>query len=353
MKKINLKVNKKTKVVMSVILITVTAGGAMAAYSYNNHLEQLKIEQKTVETYGVSGKEKIFMNGIVLPIKSKKLFVNPEEGILDEIIVSNEQHVKKGEPIFTCKNQDKLKESSELENQLFKKRKELHSTEDEEIRKNISLEIEELKSNIKELKKNIYSTVYAPFSGKVYINDSNEDGNSPVATLDSTEFYVKAQVNERDSYKVQVDQDAEVTTIANKSKYYGTITYISSRPYEGSDTDQSFGFDSNMTKYGINIKLNKQENLKSGLNAQIVVSHGTSDKKIPYGALEMEGDKSYVYKIVDNKAVKTEVKVSSENGDFAFISNGLEEDDTIIKSLAGKNIENGQSVYIDSNGILQ
>ena len=106
-----------------------------------------------------------------------------------------------------------------------------------------------------------------------------------------------------------------------------------------------------MTKYGLNIKLDTQSNLKSGLNAQIVVLHGTDDKKIPYEALEIDGDKSYVYKIVDNKALRTQVAISSENGDFAFISKGLKEDDVIIKSLVDKKIEDGQEIYIDRFGM--
>ena len=352
MKRPNL--NKKQKIVLSIVTLAITIGGPVAAISYSKHLKEQKIMQSTVEIYDVSGKEKIFMNGKVLPAKSEKLFVSSDQGKLDKIQVNNEQYVEKGTPIFTCKNQDQLKEIKSLDSQLSTKKRELSYLTDDESKETINLELEEINNNIKELKKTAYSTVYAPFNGRVYINDEiSGEESSYVAIIESTEFYVKAKVNERDSYKLKVHQNAEVTTIANKEKHYGAISYISSRPYEGNDGEQSFGSDSNMTQYGLNIKLDNQNNLKSGLNAQIVVSYGSDDKKIPYGALEIDGKKNYVYKIIDNKAYKTEVTVASENGEFAFISKGLKEDDVIIKSLIDKKIEDGQKVYIDRLGFVQ
>lgn len=347
-----IKLNKKQKIIFSILTLGITIGGSVTAISYRKNLKEQKIMESTVEMYDVSGKEKIFMNGIVVPTKSEKLFLSADQGKLDKIQVNNEQYVEKGTPIFTCKNQDKLTEILSLESQLETKKKELSYISDDENKNMANIEIEELKNNINELKKTAYSTVYAPFNGRVYINDETiGEESSYVAIIESTEFYVKAQVNERDSYKVKVHQNAEVTTIANKEKHYGSISYISNRPYESNDGEQGFGNDSNMTKYGLNIKLDTQNNLKSGLNAQIVIEYGTDDKKIPYEALEIDGDKSYVYKIVDNKALRTQVVVSSENGDFAFISKGLKEDDIIIKSLVDKKIEDGKEIYIDRFGM--
>lgn len=259
MKRPNLNLNKKQKIVLSICILTITIGGPITTISYINHLKEQKIIQSTVETYDVSGKEKIFMNGKVVPIRSEKLFVSPNQGILDKIHINNEQYVEKGTPIFTCKNQEHLNQIKVLESQISAKKRELPYITDDESKEMINLEIEEMSNTIKELKKSTYSTVYAPFNGRVYINDEiSEEVNSYVAIIESTEFYVKAQVNERDSYKVKVHQNAEVTTIANKEKYYGSISYISSRPYEGNDGEQSFGVDSNMTKYGLNIKLDNQ-----------------------------------------------------------------------------------------------
>lgn len=347
-----IKLSKKQKIILSILTLGITIGGSVTAISYRKNLKEQKIMESTVEMYDVSGKEKIFMNGIVVPTKSEKLFLSADQGKLDKIQVNNEQYVEKGTPIFTCKNQDKLTEILSLESQLETKKKELSYISDDENKNMANIEIEELKNNINKLKKTAYSTVYAPFNGRVYINDETiGEESSYVAIIESTEFYVKAQVNERYSYKVKVHQNAEVTTIANKEKHYGSISYISNRPYESNDGEQGFGNDSNMTKYGLNIKLDTQNNLKSGLNAQIVIEYGTNDKKIPYEALEIDGDKSYVYKIVDNKALRTQVVVSSENGDFAFISKGLKEDDVIIKSLVGKKIGDGQEIYIDRFGM--
>lgn len=50
--------NKKQKIVLSIVTLVITIGGTVIAISYSNHLKEQKIMQSTVEMYDVSGKEK-------------------------------------------------------------------------------------------------------------------------------------------------------------------------------------------------------------------------------------------------------------------------------------------------------
>lgn len=348
MKQLNLHLSKKQKIILIVCILIIIIGGIAGFISHNKYLKEQKIIQNTVETYNISGKEKVFMNGTVVPVKSEKLYSPENYGKVIKININNEQYVEKGTAIFTCEDEEKLKEIKFLKTQISRKKKELEFL-DEESRKNVNSEIESLNNKIKELNESLYKTIYAPFDGNVYINDerSFENSNSYIAIIESKDFYVKAQVNERDSYKVKTNQTVQITTVANKQKYYGTISYISSRPYENNNEEQNFGSDSNMTKYKINIKLENQSNLKNGLNTQIVVLCGTDDKKVPYDALEIDGNKKYVYKVVGNKVYKTLVTVSGEKENFVIISKGLKENDVIVKSLVNKKIKDRQEVYIN------
>ena len=87
-----IKLNKKQKIIFSILTLGITIGGSVTAISYRKNLKEQKIMESTVEMYDVSGKEKIFMNGIVVPTKSEKLFLSADQGKLDKIQLNNEQY---------------------------------------------------------------------------------------------------------------------------------------------------------------------------------------------------------------------------------------------------------------------
>ncbi|MGL5315450.1 MAG: efflux RND transporter periplasmic adaptor subunit, partial [Peptostreptococcaceae bacterium] len=264
---------------------------------------------------------------------------------LSEIKVEDKAYVEKGAPLFTCKNSSQIKEIESLKSQISDKTKEKSSASDEEAKKSIDEEIKQLNKQISELNKTAYSTVYAPFSGNVYLNEKSDDV-SYVMTLETIELYIKGQTNERDSYKISVNQGVEITAIATNDKYNGKIIEISNRPYEGEDLSQGYGSDSNMTKYEVKISLDSQGNLKNGLNVQIVALSGTTATKVPNVSVLEEENKYYVYKVKNDVAYKTEVKVLEKKDEYYLIEDGLKENDQIVKDLTIREIEDGEKLYI-------
>lgn len=344
MKETKNKLSKKKKIIIGVTSIFIVCGAGFTFFTINNEKEKQRLEESIVELYQIPGREKIFMNGKLLPVQSQKLSVSPEQGELNELKVNDNDYVENKTPLFTCKNSSQIKEIESLKSQISIKTKEKANAQDEESKLMIDEEIKLLNSQINELNKTAYSTVYAPFSGKVYLNQNSED-KSYVMILETQELYVKGQVNERDSYKISLEQGVEVKAVATGEKYTAKITKIGDRPYEGEDLGQSYGSDSGMTKYEVQMELDSQENLKNGLNVQLVALSGTTAKKIPNISVIEENNKYYVYKVKENIAYKTEVKVLEKKEGYYLIEDGIKENDQIIKDLTGRVIQNGEEVY--------
>lgn len=338
-----MNLNKKQKIIVGIVSLAIIGGGSFTYSSYKFQKEYKQQQESLIDMYQVGGKEKIFMSGKVLPQKSESIFVSSEQGELATIKVSDEQYVNKGDILFTCKNSSQIKEISDLNLQIDIKKKEKQNALDEESKKAIDLEIKQLNAQVSILNKTAYQSVYAPFSGVVYLNKKSSEGE-PVLILETTDMYVLAQVNERDSYRISKDQDVELTSIATKEKYNGTISKISNRPVGGSSEEDQMGVGQGMTNYEVDIALNSQDNLKSGLNMQIVAFFGSDYKKVPTSAIFEEGGKSYVYKVVDGIAKKTEVTKVSVEKEFTLIKSGVKENDSIIKNLDITNIKDGQKI---------
>ena len=349
-KKINL--NKKQKIVLSITIASILIAGAFVYSSIKSNKKQMN---NLVELYTVAGKEKIYMSGQVLPKNSQNLFVNSEQGQLDKIKVDDEQYVEKGTLLFTCKNTSQINEIYNLKTAMASKKKERQNAPDDESKKAIDMDIKDLNTQISNLNKTAYQGVYAPFSGIVYVNDKsqNKDTSLPIVTIQTTDFYASAQVNERDSYKISLNQDIELTAIATKQTYKGSIAKIGQRPIESENSDQGFGVSSGMTQYGVDISLKNQENLKSGLHVQIMALYGSDEKKIPTESIITEDGKSYVYKIIDNVAYKSEISISKTQEDFSLVKSGVKEGDEIVKDIQSKNITDGQIVYTSMDEIEQ
>ncbi|MGL6105250.1 efflux RND transporter periplasmic adaptor subunit [Romboutsia sp.] len=350
MKKISFKnkLGKKQKIIIGITVVALLGGGIYGFSTISHYIQEKKLEESVVEIYQIPGREKIYMNGKILPIKSEKIVINQEQGELSQIKVENNSYVEKGAPLFTCKNSSQIKEIESLKSQVSDKTEEKANAPDEETKLGIDKEIKQLNKQIAELNKTAYSTVYAPFSGNVYLNE-NSDEKAYVMILETAEFYVKGQINERDSYKIGLNQGVEITALATSDKYNGKIIEISDRPYEGEDLGQNMGSDSGMTKYEVKMSLDSQENLKNGLNAQIVALSGTTDKKVPNVSVLEESNKYYVFKVKNDIAYKTEIKVKEKKDDYYLVEDGINENDKIIKDIYGRDIKDRDKVYTGEN----
>ena len=120
----NKKTIKKKIIIGSIIVGLIIAGGTMMLKDNNGVSEEIDIAP---ELYSVPGREKIFVNGKVIPVQSKDLSIDGDMGELDKINVDNGIKVEKGTSLFTCKNESIISELNDRKEELSKKEKEKHN----------------------------------------------------------------------------------------------------------------------------------------------------------------------------------------------------------------------------------
>lgn len=342
-----IKLSKKQQIIACIAVGVISFGGFSTYVSIKQDKDYQKKMESLVDIYTVSGKEKIFMMGKVEPNKSENIYLSTEKGELYKINVENKQYVEKGTVLLTYKDSSKSEEIKNINLEISQKKKERESLQEEEMKKALDEEIKQLNKQISDLNKLVYQYVYAPFNGKVYLNTDSDknDATKPIMKIQSSGFYVKAQVNERDSYKIENNQNIKITALATKEQYDGIISSISDIPLESGELDQGYSNDSGMSQYEVKVNLESQDNLKSGLHVQLTALNGDENRKIPNSSVINENGKYYVYKVKNKIAYKTEIKVVDEKEGYTLVSSGLKERDEVIRDIQGRTIEDGKEIY--------
>ena len=329
----SIKLSKKQTIIGGIVVISIFAGWFTIVKKVQGNKQSEAVMQATPEIYTVPGKEKIFVNGKIVPAKKEDFSVDGEKGILDTIKVEDGQNVEQGQQLFICKNETVISEIEDLKEQ----------------KKSIDLEIGQMNNKIKSLESKAYQTVYAPFSGKIYINEKTQNGEqSPsLMTLETNEFYIKGQASEQDLSKINIDQEVDILVYSTKEKFKGKVISIGERP----STDQNEGNMSgnqNMSYYDIKISFLENQDLskvKNGFHVQSTIEASNNKIKVPYTALIQEDEKKFVYKVIDGIVYKQEVKAEEVTDEFATIVEGVGENDEVIRYSDDKSIKEGQNIY--------
>lgn len=346
MKKLNLKgLSKKQKIAIIVSIAVVVGGGFTATKFINRNNSQVGIEGPMIDLYTIPGKEKVFIKGKIVP-KQSKTFSLTGEGEMDKMNVKDGSIVKKGDLLFSTKNSGQVAEITNLNNTIARKQKEKEGLEDEEAKKAIDSEIADLNGQVSTLKSTAYKSYYAPFEGKIYLTESTQEtqgeGSASLMVLETTDYYITGDVNEYDLVKLKVDQEVNIKVLASKASCVGKISQIGDRPIEGSSDPYSM---QSSASFAIKIDVEDQKELKNGFNIQAVAEFGASENKVPIAAIKEEEGKTYVMKIVDDIPVKAEVTVKSSDESIALISEGLNENDVILRDANAPGIVEGQNIY--------
>lgn len=333
------KISKKQVIIGGVIIILVLAGGYLGIKEYNK--KQLEAQAKlSPEIYTVPEKEKLNMNGEINPTRVKDLFINGSNEELDEIQVENGQSVADGTPLFKCENERIVLEIEDLKEEIQSKESERNSLQTEEERKPINEDIDRLNRKLDNLEELAYTTINAPFSGIIFLNNENQSEDSPIMTLESQELYVKSQLSEDELYKINLNQEVDILVNSTKQKLKGKITYIGQRPSR-QDNKKDISY------YDIKISFLENQDLqkiKNGFHVKNTAEVINQKIEVPYSALLQENEKRFVYKVIDGIVYKQEVKTGETNDKYAVITEGVGENDKIVKNADNKNIKEGQKI---------
>lgn len=160
-------------------------------------------------------------------------------------------------------------------------------------------------------------------SGSDSSSDSSSDSGGTVTVVSTDSFVVEATVSADDAAKVKKGLQATLTLNGAEEDIYGTVSTVG-KVAESSSTGAAV--------FPVTIAVTGEvEDVYPGtsVTAAITVKQRENVLTVSSAAIQTEGDKTYVDKVVDGKAVKTEVTIGEVYGATTEITKGLEDGDSV------------------------
>ena len=371
MKKKNIIISAMVIAVVAIILIAVSKISHKGDSGSTASLETTKIDVS----------DKIFINGEVKAVESTNIYLDNSKGIVESVAVTDGQEVQVGDLLFTYKNDTVTTQIEELNSQIATYNNQKSRLESKKL--DVNNKINDKKNTIKDLEgkinddvtgmvaedlaaakseeqvleqelagyddeiatindsitdynnkiKNLQSDekvqVKAEVKGIVRIVGSKEDYANPYIKIDSSDFCVKGTVNEKNVSKVKKDQEAELLIIALDKTIKGKVLEVSREPLTAADLGADAGSTA-LSSYRVVISVDSSEELLSGYHVQATIKEQNKDIKISKKAIVEEDGKEYVFKVVDDKLEKKEVKINTSEDGKVIVESGLKDGDKIV-----------------------
>ena len=185
--------------------------------------------------------------------------------------------------------------------------------------------------------------ICAPFSGTVK-EISVTELEDKTETEETTQEYFTLSPDQTMSLQLSVDE-TQILSLSPGQKASVTVDAVDGQTFQGSVTqiDKVGTSTSGVTSYTAQISVDKQSTMLSGMSASAVISIDSVENAllIPSDALQKTASTYYVYTSYD-EATQTlggmvEVTVGVTNSQYAEISSGLSEGDTVYYMDSSQN----------------
>jgi len=186
--------------------------------------------------------------------------------------------------------------------------------------------------------KNDYYVIKSPIDGlvtgktvEVGMTGSPQSGVTVIVT---DPLIVKGTITSKHINKVEVGQPVRVQIATTESELEGKISAVSYSAKNGS--------------YPIEVNIELEDELvKPGMYAELFINVNTEDEAtlISEKALIVDGNAKYVYKVVEDKAVKVEVEKVLEEKEIIQVTGDLKAGDKIV-TIGKENIVDGTKLTI-------
>lgn len=177
------------------------------------------------------------------------------------------------------------------------------------------------------------------------VSKSTATSQTVVHIVNQGSLQVTGNLTEYDLANIAVEQEVKLTSKVYPDKTWtGKVTYISNYPAEQSVAAGVAGSTGTGAKYPFKAALTSELGvLKQGFAVNIEVVNTSKSILVPVTALVPEGDKNFVWTLVDGKAKKVEVTLGNADAIHQEIKTGLAVGDQVITNpTAG--LEDGKEV---------
>ncbi|NQN68757.1 efflux RND transporter periplasmic adaptor subunit [Streptococcus suis] len=195
------------------------------------------------------------------------------------------------------------------------------------------------------------ATIYSTVAGTVVevnksVAKSSTTSQTVVHIVNQGSLQVTGNLTEYDLANIAVDQEVKLTSKVYPDKTWtGKITYISNYPSTEQATSAVAGAGGGSgAKYPFKAALTSElGDLKQGFTVNIEVVNTTNHILIPVTAVVPEGDKNFVWTIVEGKAKKVEVTLGNADALNQEVTAGIAVGDQVI-TIPTPDLEEGKEV---------
>lgn len=195
------------------------------------------------------------------------------------------------------------------------------------------------------------ATIYSTVAGTVVevnksVAKSSATSQTVVHIVNQGSLQVTGNLTEYDLANIAVDQEVKLTSKVYPDKTWtGKITYISNYPSTEQATSATAGAGGGSgAKYPFKAALTSElGELKQGFTVNIEVVNTTNHILIPVTAVVPEGDKNFVWTIVEGKAKKVEVTLGNADALNQEVTAGIAAGDQVI-TIPTPDLEEGKEV---------
>ncbi|MER0122698.1 efflux RND transporter periplasmic adaptor subunit [Streptococcus sp. ZJ93] len=205
------------------------------------------------------------------------------------------------------------------------------------------------------------ATVKSMISGTVVeVNKSVSRSNTStsqtvVHVVNQGSLQVTGTLSEYDLANIKPDQEVKITSKVYPDQVWtGKISYVSNYPESGQTAAvPGAGGGASNAKYPFKAVITSEVgSLKQGFSVNIEVVNNSKNILIPVAAVVPEGDKNFVWTIVNGKAKKVEVTLGNSDAMYQEVTGGLKVDDQVI-SNPNDSLEDGKEVEAHEETIDQ
>ena len=185
--------------------------------------------------------------------------------------------------------------------------------------------------------------IYSDYSGivtslPVSVGKEARSGVALAVIAKPSELQIKAQISERDTAFVSVNQAVEIKTNgANEKIYSGRISRVSNIAEQTTNgTVISVLVDVESTETDLLIGMSTKLYIKTDSASEVIA--------VPYSSIEYSGNKAYVYVVSRDEIIKNEVEIGIEGSNYAEIVSGIESNSLVIENK--RQLDENKSVRI-------
>ena len=273
-------------------------------------------------------------------------------GTIKRIYVSAGQTVRQGQLIAeldptTMQNAYTISKTAlEQAQDTYNRMKELHDAGSLPEMQWISIE-SQLKSAVASeamAKKSLADTkLYAPFSGFIASKDA-EIGQNAIPGMSIVKLVSIGSVK----VKISVPED-DIQRISKGSSMKIIVPALSNRQFEGRVSERGVSADPRSRTYEVKATINNHDGqLLPGMICQAFTNYmqGATGVFVPANLVQLDSDnKTFVWVVNGDKALKREIVISNETAQGAQVSGGLSAGDQLI--VAGQQkVSNGMKVEV-------